>query len=1094
MTPPVFMQRKNITLAGVFFIFTLFFPVPSPAQHYNFRNYNVENGLPASNTYTMLQDRKGAIWFGTNDGLSRFDGNTFTVYKKKDGLYENSVTASCEDAGGNIWFGHQEGGVTIYYPDSGIFRLFPLNDSLPKRFIYDITRDHSQNIWFCTIGGGLIRYDGKKLKSFDQTSGLVDNLVFSAAQDNEGRIWAATNNGVSVIENEKVYTVNGLPGKAYRCIMTDSKGNLWIATKDTGLVFIPRKALSGKSFPASVGSNFRLYTVKEGLSDNYTYHITEGNQGAIWIASYRTGISKFVCTDTITGKGYFKNFSSRNGLAYDVVWRIMADRENNLWAGTLGGGVSQLKYNDERFELFTTQEGLINSQVWAITQDRKGNYWYGTDGGVTCLSMDPVTKKINSAKSFSSKDGLPYNKVKSIYADESNTIWVGTDGSGVCFLPEGSSRFRSLKTGKGLAGPSVLSICDDNKGSLWFATYTGLSKLDKSTGEVTNQSKGLMNHVVRCVYKDLRKNIWIATEAGLSMFDGKKLVTYNHSNGLAHEKIYCITGDRDGNIWFGTEGGGIYMYDFRQFRNYAAKDGISSESVYSILCDKGNNIWAGTSSGVDRFDQKTSTFRHYGKEDGFLGVDNNLNAAYRDHEGSLWFGTINGVVKYDPRKDAANKVEPLTYISRLKVLLKEFPFPPSHQFSYKQNYITFQYIGISLSIPEKVRYQIRLEGFDRDWLPVTDRTEFTYSNLPPGDYIFMVKACNNEGVWNEHPAKYTFSITPPFWKTWWFYISCVILAFAAIYTFIKVRTKNLEHAKLMLETQVAERTAEVVKQKEEIEQKNEKLSYAYIEIEKNRDEIAEKNKDITDSIHYAKRIQDAILPMKQDMQAVIPDSFIFFRPRDVVSGDFYWFSVVSNTLVLASADCTGHGVPGAFMSMIGVTLLNQIVKDSGITTTAMALSELDKGIKAALKQSGEEEKEMHDGMDIALCAIDLEKKMMQYAGALRPLYLVRKGELMEFRADKFSIGGYYKGQKKFTNHSISLQKGDSVYLFSDGYVDQFGGPEGKKFMTKKLKEMLLKIQSFSMHEQEKIIIETIDRWKGSLEQIDDLLFMGLRVL
>jgi serine phosphatase RsbU (regulator of sigma subunit)/Tfp pilus assembly protein PilF len=265
---------------------------------------------------------------------------------------------------------------------------------------------------------------------------------------------------------------------------------------------------------------------------------------------------------------------------------------------------------------------------------------------------------------------------------------------------------------------------------------------------------------------------------------------------------------------------------------------------------------------------------------------------------------------------------------------------------------------------------------------------------------------------------------------------------------------------------------------------NEKLSETNMIIER-------KNKDITDSIKYALRIQKAILPDTKLMQESIPDHFIYYNPRDIVSGDFYWFHRFDNKLILASADCTGHGVPGAFMSMICVQLLNQVVNDSKIHSPQLALASLDEGVKTSLHQGAIDSST--DGMDIALCEINLDKRSIQYSGAFRPLYLVRKGELIEYAANKFTIGGHIDREKKFNGHSIDLEQGDCVYLFTDGFPDQFGGQNGKKFMLKNFKKLLLDIWMLPMSEQRKKLDAVFLTWKGQFEQVDDILVMGMKV-
>lgn len=260
---------------------------------------------------------------------------------------------------------------------------------------------------------------------------------------------------------------------------------------------------------------------------------------------------------------------------------------------------------------------------------------------------------------------------------------------------------------------------------------------------------------------------------------------------------------------------------------------------------------------------------------------------------------------------------------------------------------------------------------------------------------------------------------------------------------------------------------------------------------KSNEVIERKNKDITDSIRYALRIQNAILPDQRVLESSMPDHFIYYQPRDIVSGDFYWFHHFGPVTILASADCTGHGVPGAFMSMICVQLLNQTIGDSNITAPEQALNILDSGVKKALSSSGMDESS--DGMDIALCAIHTDKMRLQYAGAFRPLYLVRNGEFYEYKANKFSIGGHVDRQKSFKGHDINLQKGDCIYMFTDGFADQFGGGNGKKFMMRNFKKLIREIWSKPMQEQRRILSETFSKWKGGFDQVDDVLVLGVRI-
>jgi serine phosphatase RsbU (regulator of sigma subunit) len=294
---------------------------------------------------------------------------------------------------------------------------------------------------------------------------------------------------------------------------------------------------------------------------------------------------------------------------------------------------------------------------------------------------------------------------------------------------------------------------------------------------------------------------------------------------------------------------------------------------------------------------------------------------------------------------------------------------------------------------------------------------------------------------------------------------------------VKMRDELAESERI-LEQKVIERTAEVVRQNEEINHQREKLEELY--------------KDVTDSIRYAKRLQDSILPTEHYIEKSIPQSFVLFKPKDIVSGDFYWFSETEDKILFSAVDCTGHGVPGAFMSLIGANALNQIVQ-SKIDQPSIILDELNRLSSEALNKSDEGRDKVRDGMDLALCSINRDFTKLEYAGANNPLYIVRGEEIQDIKADKFAIASFEHGEMNYTNHEIDLQKGDVIYLFSDGYADQFGGVKGKKFMYKQFRDLLLSIKDESMAKQKEILNDKIEQWKGSFEQVDDILVIGIRI-
>jgi serine phosphatase RsbU (regulator of sigma subunit) len=360
-----------------------------------------------------------------------------------------------------------------------------------------------------------------------------------------------------------------------------------------------------------------------------------------------------------------------------------------------------------------------------------------------------------------------------------------------------------------------------------------------------------------------------------------------------------------------------------------------------------------------------------------------------------------------------------------------------------------------------------LEGADNDWQPVTDQTRVTYPALASGKYTFKVMASNSQGVWNKEPVTFSFIIKPPFYRTWWFIIFSVIIIVLIIVAYIKIREQNLIKEKLLLEEKVEERTVEVVQKSMEIE---------------------EKNRDITASIRYAERIQRAMLPRED----TFVDTFVLFMPKDIVSGDFYWMYDNGISQFIAVCDCTGHGVPGAFMSIIGHNSLHKVVREFGITQPSAILDQLNTEVLKALMQRNEET--INDGMDMALISFNKKNFSLHFAGAYNPLYLVRNGEVTAYKGDRFPIGMTAIGEKKsFSNQEVEIRPGDMLYMCSDGYADQFGSPEVKKYKSGNVKKLLTEIWSLPVVEQRQRLEDEIIRWRGDLPQVDDILFVGMRI-
>ncbi|MCK4256000.1 hypothetical protein KAX35_03850, partial [candidate division WOR-3 bacterium] len=675
---------------------------------------------------------------------------------------------------------------------------------------WSILEDKDSNLWFGTNGGGVTKHDGATFTNFTTKDGPNSNNIFY--------------------------------------ILEDSKGNLWFGS-DVGISKYDR-------------ITFTDFTLEEGLAENTIYSILEDQEGNMWFGTNGKGVYKY------NGRTFI-NYTTKNDLSDNVIWSMCEDREGNIWIGTDGG---VCKYGGDTFIYYTTKDGLNNNTIYSIFEDQKGNMWFGTYGG--------GVSKYNGRNfiNYTVKDGLSDDFIMSVFEDQKGNMWFGSNSGGL--IKYDGDTFTNYTTKEGLSSNSIYSIIEDQKGNMWFGTDGGgVCRYDGKTFKSFTTEDGLNNNIIMSILEDSIGNMWFGTDGGgISKYDGKMFINYTTKEGLSSNAIMCLREDKEGNIWIGTYGGGVLKHIYSNngepgsFETFTSEDGLCDDAVLSIVFDDTGNLWIGTNRGIDKLDiseyNKTGKkiFKHYGKEEGFIGIECNQNAVCKDSKGNIWFGTIKGVMKYNPEEDKPNTVESLTHITNLRLFFEDVDWstytdniskksglPIDLKLPYNQNHITFDFIGISLTIPEKVRYRYMLEGFDKNWSPITKETYVTYSNLPSRKYTFNVKACNNDGLWNKKPLTYSFVIIPPFWRTWWFYLFCVISGIGMILTLINLRIGNLERRRRILEKEVDVRTRQLKEEKEKVEKIKEELE---IRVNERTSELRITNKQLRKEMKDRKKAEE----------------------------------------------------------------------------------------------------------------------------------------------------------------------------------------------------------------------------------------------
>ncbi len=1039
------------------------------SQKYHFRSWSVEEGLPSSQINHLFQDSKGYLWLATfGSGLVKFDGKAFTTYSEKDGLTNTLMRGFAEDKNGDIWVGTLGGGA--YRFDGQKLIPFPENDKVPfRKRVYSVKSDLANLMWFGT-DSGVYSWNGKELQ-YRTGGGLAPKeAVMEIFIDKDNNAWIGYwNGGLGCFTGDKFILYNrknGFPCDTVLSIGQDNAGNVW-AGLSQGVCII-------KGFPASATFS-KVYLSKEADA-SLVQTILNTKDGKMFIGTSTSGIAE------ISEEMSVRFITSKNGLPLNTVYDLMMDIEGNIWASCWSYGITQ--FRSRLFTHFPNDDKLDCKYVNCFASAENGSMFVGTSAGLRKISRN--------GDSITSISGLPGKNYTSIYPIGKGK-WLIGGAKGVCFFFDGKNAEvpkNYIKSGS----PESKRLARDQNGKIWLASWgMGAGCLSDTGYRHYLPSNGFCCDYLTTVFVDSQNRVWFGTwDHGLCMIDQQtgKIHNYMKKHGLPQDYVNCITEDSQDRIWVGTNGGGIAMVSSDSILSFGTETGILSGTVNSILVQKNKYVWLGTSKGISRLDLHLFDslgivkFRNYGKAEGFTPIECGSNALHLDGSGRIWIGTKKGASMLDPDEEVPNLSAPKLFLSAIELFFKPFDWtlnghsydtrnnlPIDPKLKYDQNHLTFRFTGISLTLPEKVKYRYMLDGVDKEWSPETPETQVTYSGLNAGDFTFLVKACNNEGIWSE-PVSFSFSISAPFYKSTWFLSSLAFLVAASFYGWMRVRTHNLERGKRLLEEKVAERTAEVVQQKNVIEARN---------------------KDITDSINYAKRIQYTLLANESIMQSGLHEYFILFKPKDIVSGDFYWAASPSiqgegrSVFFLAACDSTGHGVPGAFMSLLNISFLNEAVKEKNLQKPDEILDYVRSRLVENISTEGQK-----DGMDATLLSFNKQDGRIEYAAAYNPPFMVRNSIAFEFTADKMPVG-LSDRMNSFKLQTMDICKGDMVYLYTDGFPDQFGGPKGKKLKRKMLLNFLVSISHMSAAEQHVALEGKFQDWKGELEQIDDVLIIGIRI-
>lgn len=744
------------------------------AQQYYFKNYSAENGLPFVQVYCMYQDSKGFLWSGGYGGLSKFDGKTFTNYSPKNGLIDHYVNAITEDENGRIYVGTQEGLSVI---DGRRIVNYGYVQGLKARNVKALYKGQRHGVYLGT-NNGLYKLSHDSIKELPQFKDLNINCL---AKSSNNALLVGTNKGLILFGHEglkRIDTLNGLAHMNVNCVVElKSRKSLLIGTN---------KGLSLYDLQTKKCIN---YHVQNGLIDERITSLLLEHDEKIWIGS-TNGLMLF------DGKT-FTFYAIGQEMNANLIRSLLVDYEDNIWIGTHNG---LFKYRDDSFNSFDKITGPGNASIYQIFRDSRKDLWICSDNnGVYRYSQ-------GFFKRYGPRDGLPSVVCRGGLEDNDKNLWFATDENVSVF---DGDKFYNLSLPERFKGPYD-ALYKAKNGAIYIGGTRAYAKVVKLLNGYYIEKHDMpykTEKQIEAFCEDKQGNLWIGTwGAGLWVEDKSgKLKNYSTSHAINVDGFFNILIDED-NFLYAATLSGLFVLDIDkdQYRFITEKDGLNSELCYALgFAEDKKVVWIGTNQGINKLDIKDLkqnskiNIKSLGRNEGFTGVECNANGIWEDGDGTLWFGTVSGLVRHQPRVFKRNLFAPRLVFTSIEVVNRDTLLPDNSYLSHNENSLAFYYRGICLTNPDNVLYQHKLEGLEKDWSDPTPDYYSKYANLPPGKYVFKVKSCNNEGIWNEIPTEFAFTIKTPFYKTWWFILTIVGLIVLSVYVMFRIRLKNIKRTQKM---------------------------------------------------------------------------------------------------------------------------------------------------------------------------------------------------------------------------------------------------------------------------------------------------------
>jgi signal transduction histidine kinase/ligand-binding sensor domain-containing protein len=881
-------MKNRCFIPALILLFTTFSTwVFSQKNQYTFKHLSTADGLSNANVNAILQDETGFMWFATNEGLNRYDGYEFRVYKH---IPEDSLSLSGNrieniylDSDGKLWV-CTANGLCLYNSKKDNFIRSPLHaktgQSLSNKYVRQILEANGY-YWVTTLGGGINRYNPKtntleyyRHKENDSTSLSLD-WVWTVFQDSRNRLWFGTmGEGLNLLvpgtDQFQRYHFEGENAalNTIRCIY-ELADNVFLLGTDDGLLRFTLK-----------DDTLKYYRYKHeeddpaSISGGHIKDIFRDSEGNLWIANqygldiYDEEKDKFIHIKS--------KINDINSISTDEIWDIDQDNQGNVWFGTYKGGVNVLDLGQKHFKSWQHDshdpKSLNGNSLLSFEERNDNRLWIGIDrGGLSLFDRDNGTIKTFIHEPDNPRS-LSANAVLSLLIDNQNQLWAGTWAGGLNKFNEAIGIFEHFS-----APPiydkqwHVWDILQDSKGRIWTASARGLSRLDPGKSQFITyehqegDNKSLSHNACWALMEDSNNRIWIGTSAGLNAYnessDDFTFYPYQTEDSLIKESytVYSIFEDSRGRKWVGGNINGLNLLDEQNnaFSSYTEKDELCGNVVYSIEEDGKNNLWLATNKGLTQIhidtDGEISKIYNFNDKPYLTGTDFNIGASLKSKTGELFFGSNKGFIFFHPDSIQPNTHKPKVVLTGLQIYNEEVPIAFDEKYhsplskalpetrkitlNHKQSIFTLQYAALNYSSPEKTQYAYKLEGLEKKWNKVGNKRYATYTNLDAGEYTFMVKAANNIGLWNDTPTKLKITVLPPWYKTWWWKVFVALSLIMIVFIIFRVRLKYLRKQKTILKQRVKERTHELEELNAQLDHQNKEITTQNIEINQQKEEL-----------------------------------------------------------------------------------------------------------------------------------------------------------------------------------------------------------------------------------------------------------------